>query len=124
MDTEIDKIYELKTKYSSFIGYVAELNTLRSEHPTVPVAISTLIKHLPHVTTHDVSLYRYDPPLKLLPEEELGVAYILSDIRISKWIKRDLARMYTLRWGHGSTYMNAYRNVHTNNRRQRWCVFS
>ena len=122
MDTELDKKYELKTKYSSFIYYTEGLNIPRRAYPIAPVAVSTLIKYLPQVSAHDVSLYRCDPSLKLLPEEELGMAYILGDSRISKWIKRDLARMYTLSWG--STYMNAYRNVHTNSRRQRWSVFS
>ena len=122
MDTEIDKLCELKTRYSSFIEYASSINVEREQYSTIPVAVSTLIKYLECPTVSGYYSGGYgSKELTSLSDVELGIAYILSDVRIPLWIKRDLARMFLLKWG--KAYIPIYRNVNSNKRRK-WCIFS
>ena len=122
MDTEIDKLCELKTRYSSFIEYASSINVEREQYSTIPVAVSTLIKYLECPTVSGYYSGGYgSKELTSLSDVELGIVYILSDVRIPVWIKRDLTRMFLLKWG--KAYIPIYRNVNSNKRRK-WCIFS
>lgn len=135
---ELNKMYTIRKFYITYAKSFVQLCKGNSEYSAFVNNTKDFVDYLPITRLPELQQIKRST-IPLLEGDSMGMAYILAEDELPKWIRADIARIYRVPWVYTDgipggvppidwdplpteVTVNIYNNVHIG-RRRRWGLF-